>query len=123
VVDLTSEEAFNSPFFLKKQKVENARERENKRALPLSFCGQRSEKKEVILGNTSTSTSGGGEAESKGSAFLAQVISLLYQSMLETRPGSSKCLLVKEGLFGKCDNCYMNNALLYIIIFYFIGQG
>lgn len=75
---MTSEEPVNSLLVLKKPKVletGNANlEGVNKRVLPFSLCGQNSEKKEVIVGNTSSSTCGG-EVESKGSAFLALVIS------------------------------------------------
>lgn len=75
---MTSEEPVNSLLVLKKPKVletGNAHlEGANKRVLPFSLCGQNSEKKEVIVGNTSSSTCGG-EVESKGSAFLALVIS------------------------------------------------
>ncbi|KAJ1687934.1 hypothetical protein LUZ63_019324 [Rhynchospora breviuscula] len=99
VVDLSSEEALKLPFSLKKQKVLETRnghlERENKRALPLSLCGKISEKKEVILGNTSTGTSCSGEVESRGSAFLTQVREKLSVAEYKDFVGFMKALKSK----------------------------
>ncbi|KAF3320976.1 regulator of telomere elongation helicase 1 [Carex littledalei] len=98
VVDLTGEEPVNSLFALKKPKVletGNAHlEGENRRVLPFSLCGQKSEKKEVIVGNTSSSTCGG-EVESRGSAFLAQVREKLSKAEYNEFVGFMKALKSK----------------------------